>query len=285
MGLERAGMNTSAFCEIDPYCQRVLKKHWPNTPIFSDVKSLSKEDLLARKINNINVITLGFPCTDISEANLEGKGLKGERSGLWKEGLRLIEEIRPRWVIIENVSNIRSKGLVEVLQDLSKVGYDCEWNLISATSFCQAPIVKDRIWIVAFPSGLRRKGSNLEIMDASGTTIRNSNQAMSANGNRRLQTVERGQKEIPEEIANISTILWENFSSEEEQYDYWSRVYQKLLSPWEDGCFFPRISPKLPRGLDKFRREQIKQLGNSVIPIIPQLIGNCLIKFDQNLSA
>ena len=102
LGLERAGMKTVAFCEIEPFCRAVLAKHWPGVPIYEDVRSLTGAGLASAGIVP-DAICGGFPCQDISIAG-KGAGLDGERSGLWHEYRRLIAEIRPRWVIIENVA-------------------------------------------------------------------------------------------------------------------------------------------------------------------------------------
>lgn len=144
LGLERAGMRTVAFCEIDPYCQAVLRKHWPGVPIFEDVRKLTAAD-----VPGVDVICGGFPCQDISVAG-KGAGIDGERSGLWAEYARLIGEIRPRYVIVENVSALLGRGLGRVLGDLAALGYDAEWHCIPA-SYVGAPHDRDRIWIVANP--------------------------------------------------------------------------------------------------------------------------------------
>lgn len=145
LGLERAGMETVAFCEIEEFPRKVLKKHWPDVPIFEDVR-----DLTGNMVGSVDVICGGFPCQDISTAG-KGAGINGSRSGLWKEYHRLIGEIRPSWAIIENVSALRSKGLITVLQNLSEIGYDAEWHCIPA-SYIGALHRRDRIWIVAYPS-------------------------------------------------------------------------------------------------------------------------------------
>ena len=148
LGLERAGMTTVAFCEIDAKARKVLQKHWPHVPIFTDVKTLSAEALRERGIS-VDVICGGFPCQDISVAG-KGAGIEGERSGLWSEFARLIGELRPRYAIVENVSALLNRGLDRVLGDLSEVGYDAEWHCIPAAAV-GAPHRRDRIWIVAYP--------------------------------------------------------------------------------------------------------------------------------------
>lgn len=149
LGLERAGFETVAFCEPNPFCQAILKKHWPNVPVYEDVRELSA-DRLANDGIVFDAICGGFPCQDISVAG-KGAGLAGARSGLWWEFHRLIAETRPKWVIAENVSALRSRGLDEVLGSLAALGYDAEWHCIPASAV-GAPHRRDRIWIVAYPN-------------------------------------------------------------------------------------------------------------------------------------
>ncbi len=158
LGLERAGMRTVAFCEIDPFCQRVLAKHWPGVPIFDDIRKLKGPHLIGRVngslITTVDVICGGFPCQDISAAgNLAG--IDGGRSGLWSEYARIIRELRPRHVIVENVSDLRSRGLGNVLGDLESLGFDAEWHCIPASAV-DLPHARERIWIVAHCYGLRK---------------------------------------------------------------------------------------------------------------------------------
>ena len=157
IGLEAASMQTVAFCEINPFCQKILKKHWPSVPIFSDITTIHKEDLKA--LPRIDVIAGGFPCQDISVAGKQ-KGIEAKRSGLWKEFARLINDIRPKYAIIENVANLRSTGLISVLQDLWEIGYNAEWHCIPASAF-GAPHRRDRIWIIAHPACLCKVGLSI----------------------------------------------------------------------------------------------------------------------------
>jgi len=150
LGLERTGgFETVAFCEIDKKAQKVLKKHWPDIPVFDDVKGINAETLNAIGVRP-DVVTGGFPCQDISTAG-KGAGLAGERSGLWFEMLRIIKETRPQYAIIENVSALRSRGLEVVLGGLAEIGYDAEWHCIPASAVGAPHKQRDRIWIVAYP--------------------------------------------------------------------------------------------------------------------------------------
>ena len=108
LGLEAAGFETVAFCEIDPYAQKVLKKNWPGVPIYEDVRRITADRLVSDGIG-VDVITGGFPCQDISVAGHRA-GITAERSGLWSECARLLGDIRPSYAIFENVTNLLNGG-------------------------------------------------------------------------------------------------------------------------------------------------------------------------------
>ena len=149
LGLERTGgFETVAFCEIEPFPRAVLKKHWPHVLCYEDVRTLTAE-LLAYDGIRVDAICGGFPCQDISLAG-SGAGLDGERSGLWREVARLVGELRPRLVMLENVAALLGRGLGAVLGDLAALGYDAEWHCVPA-SYAGARQLRDRVWIVAHP--------------------------------------------------------------------------------------------------------------------------------------
>jgi DNA (cytosine-5)-methyltransferase 1 len=156
LGLERSGyFETVAFCEIAPYPRRVLAKHWPGVPQYDDICTLTADRLAADEIA-IDAICGGFPCQDISNAG-KGAGLAGERSGLWREYRRLVGELRPRVVFVENVAALLGRGLGDVLGDLAEIGYDAEWHCIPASAV-GAPHQRDRLWIVAYPNSQGLQG-------------------------------------------------------------------------------------------------------------------------------
>lgn len=144
IGLERAGMKTVAFCEIDKFCQKVLRKHWPDVPIYDDVRTLDYDGA-------VDVICGGFPCQDVSVAGKRA-GITGKRSGLWKYILRAICMVRPKYAIMENVDALRKRGLSEVVGGMAEVGYDTEWHSIPA-SRVGALHKRERLWIVGYPNG------------------------------------------------------------------------------------------------------------------------------------
>ena len=147
LGLESAGLaKTVAFCDIDNFCQKVLKKHWPEVPIFSDVKELTYEKLKSNGINNIDIITGGYPCQPCSVAGRK-KGEEDPRH-VWPEYFRLIKELRPTWVIGENVGGHIKLGLDSVLSDLESEGYSTRTFSISASSI-GANHKRERVWVLA----------------------------------------------------------------------------------------------------------------------------------------
>jgi DNA (cytosine-5)-methyltransferase 1 len=141
------GFETVQFVERDPYCQRILRKHWPTVPIHDDITTFNPEP------GSADVVVGGFPCQDISQAG-KGAGLAGERSGLFYELLRVVCVVRPRYVVLENVAAILGRGLDEVLGALAEAGYDAEWACIPAAAV-GACHQRDRWWCVAYPSGKR----------------------------------------------------------------------------------------------------------------------------------
>ncbi len=149
LGLEwTKGFKTVLFCENDKSCHKVLKKHWPDIPIYDDIKKVTIEKIKKDKIPKIDIITGGFPCQDISQAGKK-KGIMASRSGLWSEMCRLISEIRPGYAIVENVQALLYRGLESVLGDLAEIGYDAEWHCIPASAI-GASHERDRIWIITY---------------------------------------------------------------------------------------------------------------------------------------
>lgn len=153
LGLERAGFRTAAFCEIDPWCRRVLAKRWPGVPCYDDVRDLTAARLRADGVQSIDTICGGFPCQDVSLAG-KGDGLDGERSGLWRSCVRLVGDLRPRRVLVENVGALRGRGLLAILGDLASLGYDAEWHAVPAAA-AGADHLRDRVWILAWCVDMR----------------------------------------------------------------------------------------------------------------------------------
>lgn len=169
LGLERTGgFETVAFCEIEPFPRRVLAKHWPEVPCYDDVRSLTADRLAADGITRVDVITGGFPCQDISAAGHQRGMGEGTRSGLWSEIVRLIGELRPDYVIVENVAALLAGPSEKpggwfgrVLGDLAECGLDAQWRNVPAW-FVGLPHGRERVWVIAHSPKVRLAGEFFE---------------------------------------------------------------------------------------------------------------------------
>jgi DNA (cytosine-5)-methyltransferase 1 len=240
LGLERTGgFETVAFCEIEEFPRKVLAKHWPDVPCYRDVRELTAERLAADGIA-VDVICGGFPCQDISLAG-KGAGIEGERSGLWSEYARLIGELRPRYVLVENVAALLGRGMGRVLGDLAELGFDAEWHCIPASAV-GAPHGRSRIWIIAYAreSGRSGAGGYLERQD----------------------------------------VLCDRRQWSAAPFSGWRNVVDWLESPSANSVWeitdreIGRVDDGISRGLD---RPDIGALGNAVVPQIPELIGRAIL--------
>jgi DNA (cytosine-5)-methyltransferase 1 len=156
-----AGIETVAFCEKDPYCQKVLKKHWPYTPIFDDIKTLTKESLKNAKITGINIVAGGYPCQPYSMAG-KRRG-SGDDRDLWPEMLKIVQSLRSRWVVAENVVGHVSLGLDRTLSDLENSGYTAQALVIPACAV-DAPHERARVFVVAHSDIERLQGRNSKVL-------------------------------------------------------------------------------------------------------------------------
>lgn len=253
LGLERSGMKTEAFCEIDAKCIEVLNKHWPKIKKYRDIKDVSF------KKDEFDIICGGFPCQDISVGG-KGVGIKGNRSGLWSEYKRIINEVKPRYAIIENVERLRKKGLGVVLRDLSEIGYNAEWHCITARAI-GLPHQRDRLWIIAYPSSER-------FNECAGKK-----RHIQINEKWESKEIHTNRKQCELKFGEICTIL--SKGAIENIRNAYSCEFSALPS-------VRRVTNGIPEKLDENRRKiRIKQLGNSIIPQIAEMIGREIIKHDN----
>ena len=289
LGLERTGgFETVAFCEKDEKAQLVLKKHWPDTPVYGDIKELTHERLQSDGIVP-DIITGGFPCQDISAAG-KGKGIIGERSGLWSEMFRLIRDVRPAWAIIENVSALRSKGLALVLQDFCSVGYCAEWHCIPASAV-GAPHQRDRVWITAYHN---TDSEGQPVVSEHGEASKlQEHVANTKRGRCGKNGEQRGVEEIygsgthaklppkkssadvahankPRLEGRLRQLLQE--CATKQPAGEGGSFKRKLSDHWESEPNVGRVVDGIPRRVDRLR-----QLGNAVVPQIPELLGRAIL--------
>lgn len=250
LGLERTGgFKTVAFCEIEPFCQSKLAKHWPGVPQYNDARRLTAAQLAADGVA-VDVICGGFPCQDLSKAGGRA-GLSGKRSGLWFEFARLIGELRPSFVIIENVTRLRAHGLETVLRGLVEIGYDAEWHCIPA-AHAGAPDIRDRLWIIAYPqhSDANRVGSHSAPIDLAGSV------------------------ELLDEQDRVAGPVLSSLPRRGE------RLGSGTYGEWRPEPRVRRVVARSPEVVDR-----LKALGNAVKPIIPEVIGRAILTASRRNAA
>jgi len=310
IGLEKSGMETVAFCEIDEYAKKVLKKHWSGVPTYDDVTKLSKEVLDNDGIS-VDVICGGFPCQDISVAGVQ-KGIKGKRSGLWGEFARLIDEIRPKYAVVENVPNLlsgdRGRWFGRVLGDLAEIGYDAEWHCISASEL-GAHHHRDRVWIISYPQSITRGRNNLSELSQRGAwvesgsisqgqfkqkssskmanTNNSGDRASRSKTDKNWQKTEQKWKNKSQLKSSRSSENVSNTNSKGSQGGENTRskgenqqIRQQLLTrlsgvqgrAWETEPNVGRVAHGV-----SLRTHRLRCLGNAVVPQIPELIGKAIM--------
>lgn len=294
LGLGRAGMATVGFVENNPFCQQVLRKHWPEVPIHGDVTTREFIE------GEADVICGGFPCTDLSNAGKRA-GITGEHSGLYRELVRAIRVVRPRFAIMENVAALLGRGLDTVLGDLAESGLDAEWDCVPA-AVVGAPHERDRIWIVAHPnsingrSGAGRKGwsetcDRLETRSASFAThpscqVSHSDTPSVGRGQGREGRPPDSFAGIRDEArrnaadpygarlafrAGLTRGAWEKLPPAER--DSLSEGGQSI---WPDEPALSGVDDGIPDWMDR-----VKATGNAVVPIIPEIIGKTIMAAEQ----
>ncbi len=252
LGLEAAGMETVAFCEQNPFCQKILAQHWPTLPIHSDITELNGYEYRG----SVELVCGGFPCQPFSVA---GKRLGAEDDrALWPEMLRVIREVAPRWVIGENVSGIIPMELDKVLSDLEGQGYTC-WTFVLPASSVDAHHRRDRVWVVAhFNSNSQSDVPiNTERLGGNGEVIPNTHSPHQQGG-----SVSIG---IPPGHTKS------DFSRNTER--------QQAASVWLPEPRVGRVANGVPN-----RSHRLKALGNAVVPPLVAEIGRIVMQKNESLK-
>ncbi len=225
------GIETTGFVEIDPFCQKVLSKNFPNIPIYDDITKFTAKPF------QYDIISGGFPCQDISVAGRQKGITKTTRSGLFYELIRVIRMVRPKYVILENVSAILNNGLDIVLAELYEAGYDAEWATFPA-SLIGAAHQRDRWWLVAYPIGIRsRSKSRIKTGGNSSSSSNRSRDVANSNDNGSSRTEKsRSIKETnggSEERENI-IIKSEGSSKSRDSRDVQLPITDTKSSTWDE---------------------------------------------------
>ncbi len=270
LGLERAGFSTVAFCEIEDYPVSKLNKHWPSIPVHRDIRKLDGKQYR----NSVDVVCGGFPCQPFSVAGKQ-RGKEDDRH-LWPEMLRVIKEVRPTWVIGENVAGFIRMALDDVLLDLETEGYATQSFVVPACAI-GAVHRRDRVWIVGYAEHAGRNGSENrqgnskrihsvedwkeEISESAGPGCEGSVDANSDNAGLQGSQTSGNAKSKGEEAVKQPSRL-HNFARQE--FEPIGIPTQPPVCHRDDG-----VSDRVAR---------LKALGNSVCPQIPELIGRAIME-------
>ena len=316
LGLEATGaFETVAFCDYDQYCQKVLRKHWPWVTIYDDVKELNSERLSANGHTEVDIITGGYPCQPFSIAGRQ-KGEQDPRH-VWPEMFRLVKELRPTWVIGENVSGHIKLGLDTVLENLESEGYATRAFSISASSI-GSNHQRERVWIIANTNELGWDNwiYNREERQVSNDKERNIEESESER-NRRIDRI----RQTSEAMEDTRRTQWpwsffQNQDEDETREGYADQFERSGSAPKSDVAntevsdtdseglarrrsecelregqeegeigwsqwwqFEPNVG-RVANGVPK-RVDRLKSLGNSLVPMIPYYIGMSIKKGDM----
>ena len=247
------GWSTAWVSEIDPFACQVLAHHFPDAPNHGDITQID-----FTTVEPVDILVGGFPCQDISNAGKQA-GITGARSGLWFEYARAIRELRPRYVVVENVAALTNRGLSSVLGSLAEIGYDAEWTCFGAADV-GAPHKRDRLWLLAYPHGEQQqyvfRASGVE-RDRAVASSRALDTDVAGDGTGGL----RGPP-----VAYTSSVLrrcWEHPRQDAEDADAPSQAF----GPGWDGGWWatePNVG-RLAHGIPA-RLAQLRGLGNAIVP-------------------
>jgi len=310
LGLERAGMKVIWQLEKDPFCLEILKKHWPDVKKYKDIREVDLNEL-----EPVDVLCGGPPCQPFSVAG-KRKG-KGDDRYLWPEMFQVIKTLRPRWVIVENVTGIVNMALEDICTDLETEDYEVQAFIIPACSV-NAPHRRDRIWIIAHRNSerqLQQEGTLEEQRRRIGDNNKqnaadsdNSRSRTSRDGdNREWQEKNKGQERFSqhessgyneaasnsESKSGESDVQRCNRAAEQEQLgrntiksvvDRGSDIptdSERWGIPWLPiAASLCRVDDGLPRRMDRAKR--LKALGNAVVPQIVEIIGRAIMKIEKH---
>ena len=268
LGLERAGMSTVAMCEKDPYCRKILAKHWPDLTIHEDIRNLDGK----RYAESIDLVCGGFPCQPFSVAG-KRKGTNDDRH-LWPEMLRVIKESRPRWVIGENVFGFINMALDDVQADLEREHYEVRKFVLPAVAV-DAKHRRDRIILIAYSNSpavwdrTERQAQGRDNLQAGRKTITPNDgtaQSLADTQSERVQGLWSGREQEPHAHERQELPMCES--------------QRPRPAYWEAEPCVGRVADGVPNRVDR-----IRGLGNAVVPQLIQAIGELVIKADREMRS
>jgi len=268
------GFQTTQFIELDPFCQKILKKNFPDVPIHDDIRTYTAFT------GQFDIICGGFPCQSISVAGNRAGITKESRSGIFYELMRVICMVRPRFVVLENVAAILNNGLDIVLGELSQAGYDAEWSIISASSL-GACHKRSRWWCVAYTNDYGSSSTEISGLDdkTDNDSSKRPNQISESSRSSKSTNSRTFQSFTKSTDSNSERLQRQVFSKMEREI--WTESNTRRLNPnWRQYV----SKPILPRGSDglSFRVDRTKALGNSVVPQVAAIPLQRVLDIYQN---
>jgi DNA (cytosine-5)-methyltransferase 1 len=252
LGFERCGMRCKWQVEINDYATKVLEKHWPEVHRERDIRQCG-----ASNLERVDIIAGGFPCQDISYAGL-GAGLDGERSGLFFEAVRLVRELQPRAVVLENVAALLTRGLDRVLGTLAEIGYDAQWHCIPA-AYVGAPHIRDRVFVIGFQS---RNADRVDDDPKQKRNFKNSKSSGTCGWSHQGESPDVADTDFPNAQGQRQEPIGVEPQFGDASYESW----------WAVEPAVGRVANGIPRRVDRLRG-----LGNAVVPQVAELVGRMVI--------
>lgn len=289
LGLERAGMETIAFCEIDKFCQKVLKKHWPHVYIHEDITKLDGKEYAG----TVDIICGGFPCQPFSVAGKQ-KG-KDDNRYLWPEMLRIVSEAKPTWLIGENVPGIINLALDSVCADLEDEGYEVQTLVIPACAV-NAPHKRSRVWIIAHTDSKNESNVPINVaqwMVSDAQYFGRDTAAQQRCHGETVFSIEKGKNGSGESEGVYTSTSMADANSQGLQRRDVTGSYKKTYSGIESRGQSKRNSPenrskqwdvepsmgRVANGVSR-RVDRLRGLGNAVVPQIPEILGRYIIEIE-----
>lgn len=254
LGLHRAGFTTVAACEIDDWRRACFSSNNPGVTMYADIRDLTGAQL-EHDVGRIECIVGSPPCQDASSANAKGKGVDGARTGLFFEALRLVREVRPDWVCLENVPGLKSRGYDRIHDELEAAGYQCR-PLVVGAWHAGADHRRNRVWICANAKSVGR--SERRSRGSAASTTRQHEQAFRPNTAEVLRPSVSGNKS-----NRIAARLW--------------------ASLWNGGVAARcGMVDGVPKGLAE---KLLSAYGDAVVPVLPELIGRAILQINAAARA
>lgn len=283
LGFQRAGMKPVFHCEIDPYCQKILKRHWPEVPLHDDILTLKTP-----KIPQAELWAGGFPCQDVSHANTQRKGITGERSGLFFRLAELAREATPKWLVLENVAGLlssdRGEAFESVINELEAIGYVGIWFTCNTLS-AGLPHNRERVFII----GSYRSELAYEFYSDGGKLLRDNSPREESRKGRKARP------DISEEFISNTPLLVQRRGgfgfTKAKDYSPTIRAQtgrhqgghtdRPILCGQKFDVDRVRETDGVPRGMDGRRGRLI---GNAVAPPIAEFIGRTILRIEAENS-